>query len=212
MSSSQKVSWFKFILLWFVISKWNFLQSALDWLTLSWTFCFYFEADSHVCWHVFCFNCVGTPWSYLYESSNHNTKYMSAEEILSEKGKIPLMCFSMQGFLQALEAQGACQGWCTLTHFPPVSAYSVPQKTTHRSKTVLPFQRQSVSFGFSTFICRALCLHEGKANPEMKCYKAEVQSRLNFSQVRRCQRFITRFQFWFFFYAAVEKINKTRSS
>lgn len=90
-SSSLKVSWFKFILLWFVISKWNFLQSALDWLTLSWTFCFYFEADNNVCWHVFCFNCVGTPQSYLYESSNHNTKYMSAKEILSERGKIPLM-------------------------------------------------------------------------------------------------------------------------
>lgn len=100
MSSAQKVSWFKFILLWFVISKWNFLQSALDWLTLSWTFCFYFEADNNVCWHVFCFNCVGTPWSYLYESSNHNTKSMSAKEILSEKGKIPLMCLSVQRFLQ----------------------------------------------------------------------------------------------------------------
>lgn len=90
----------------------------------------------------------------------------------------------------------------------PVSAYSVPQKTTHRSKTVLPFQRQSVSFGFSTFICRALCLHEGKANPEMKCYKAEVQSRLNFSQVRRCQRFLTRFQFWFFFMRRWKKLIK----
>lgn len=119
MSSSQKVSWFKFILLWFVISKWNFLQSALDWLTLSWTFCFYFEADNNVCWHVFCFDCVGTPWSYLYESSNHNTKYMSAKEILSEKGKIPLMCFSMQGFLQAWEALGACKERCTLTYPPP---------------------------------------------------------------------------------------------
>lgn len=32
MSSSQRVSWFRFVLLWFVISKWNFLQSALiDW-------------------------------------------------------------------------------------------------------------------------------------------------------------------------------------
>lgn len=159
MSSSQNVSWFKFILLWFVISKWNFLQSALDWLTLSWTFCFYFEADNNVCWHVFCFNCVGTPWSYLYESSNHNTKYMSAKEILSEKRKIPLMCFTMQGFVQALEALGACKEWCTLTHPPPLSAYSVPQKTTHCSKTVLVFQQQSVSFGFSTFICRALCLY-----------------------------------------------------
>lgn len=118
MSSSQKVSWFKFILLWFVISKWNFLQSALDWLTLSWTFCFYFEADNNVCWHVFCFNCLGKPWSYLYESSNHNTKYMSAKEILSEKGKIPLMCFSMPEFLQALEALGACKERCTLTHSP----------------------------------------------------------------------------------------------
>lgn len=116
-SSSQKVSWFKFILLWFVISKWNFLQSALDWLTLSWTFCFYFEADNNVCWHVFCFNCVGTPWSYLYESSNHNTKYMSAKEILSKKGKIPLMYFSMQRFLQVLEALHACKGRCTLTLF-----------------------------------------------------------------------------------------------
>lgn len=118
MSSSQKVSWFKFILLWFVISKWNFLQSALDWLTLSWTFCFYFEADNNVCWHVFCLNCVGTPWGYPYESSNHNTKYMSAKEILSEKGKIPLMCSNMPGFLQALEALGACKEWCTLTHSP----------------------------------------------------------------------------------------------
>lgn len=160
MSSSQKVSWFRFILLWFVISKWNFLQSALDWLTLSWTFCFYFEADSNVCWHVFCFNCVGTPWSYLYESSNHNTKCMSAEEILSEKGKIPLMCFNMQRFLRVLEALPACKERCTLTRFfPPPSACTVPQKTTHCSKTVLLFQQQSVSFGFSTFICWALCLH-----------------------------------------------------
>lgn len=167
MSSSQKVSWFRFILLWFVISKWNFLQSARDWLTLSWTFCFYLETDNNVCWHVFCFNCVGTPWSYLYESSNHNTKYMSAKEILSEKGKIPLMCFNMQRFLRVLEALPACKERCTLTRFfffPfsfffPLSAYSVPQKTTHCSKTVLLFQRQSVSFGFSTFICRALCLY-----------------------------------------------------
>lgn len=164
MSSSQKVSWFRFILLWFVISKWNFLQSALDWLTLSWTFCFYLETDNNVCWHVFCFNCVGTPWSYLYESSNHNTKYMSAKEILSEKGKIPLMCFNMQRFLRVLEALPTCKERCTLTRFFflfffPLSAYSVPQKTTHCSKTVLLFQRQSVSFGFSTFICRALCLY-----------------------------------------------------
>lgn len=119
MSSSQKVSWFRFVLLWFVISKWNFLQSALDWLTLSWTFCFYFEADNNVCWHVLCFNCVGTQRSYLYESSNHNTKYMSAKEILSEKGKIPLMCFSMQRFLRVLEALPACKERCTLTLFPP---------------------------------------------------------------------------------------------
>lgn len=161
MSSSQKVSWFRFVLLWFVISKWNFLQSALDWLTLSWTFCFYFEADNNVCWHVLCFNCVGTPRSYLYESSNHNTKYMSAKEILSEKGKIPLMCFSMRRFLRVLEALPACKERCTLTLFPPppLSADSVPPRTTHRSKTVLLFQRQSVSFGFSTFICRALCLY-----------------------------------------------------
>lgn len=120
MSSSQKVSWFRFVLLWFVISKWNFLQSALDWLTLSWTFCFYFEADNNVCWHVFCFNCVGTPWSYLYESSNHNTKYMSAKEILSEKGKIPLMCFNMQRLLRVLEALPACKERCTLTLSPPL--------------------------------------------------------------------------------------------
>lgn len=117
MSSSQKVSWFRFILLWFVISKWNFLQSALDWLTLSWTFCFYFEADNNVCWRVFRFSCFGTPWSYLYESSNHNPKYMSAKEILSEKGKIPLMCFNMQRFLRVLEALPACKERCTLTLF-----------------------------------------------------------------------------------------------
>lgn len=163
MSSSRRVSWFRFILLWFVISKWNFLQSALDWLTLSWTFCFYFEADNNVCWHVSCFNCVGTLWSYLYESSNHNTKYMSAKEILSEKGKIPLMCFNMQRFLRVLEALPACKARCMLTLFffffsPLPPAYSVPQKTTHCSKTVLLFQQQSVSFGFSTFICRAPCL------------------------------------------------------
>lgn len=115
MSSSRRVSWFRFILLWFVISKWYFLQSALDWLTLCWTFCFYFEADNNVCWHVFCFNCVGTPWSYLYESSNHNTKYMSAKEILSEKGKIPLMCSNMQRFLRVLEALPSCKERCTLT-------------------------------------------------------------------------------------------------
>lgn len=128
MSASQKVSWFKFILLWFVISKWNFLQRALDWLTLSWTFCFYFEADYNVCWHVFHFNCVGTPWSYLYESSNHNTKYMSAKEILSEKGKIPLMCFNMQRFLRVLEALPACTEWCTLTHFfPPFGLFGASE-------------------------------------------------------------------------------------
>lgn len=158
MSSSQKVSWFRFILLWFVISKWNFLQSALDWLTLCWTFCFYFEADNNVCWPVLRFNCVGTPRSYLYESSNHNAKYMSAKEILSEKGKIPLMCFNMQRLLRVLEALPACKERCTLTHCPPPSAHWVPQQTTHGSKTVLLFQRQSVSFGFSTFICWALCL------------------------------------------------------
>lgn len=95
--------------------------------------------------------------------------------------------------------------------FFPLSAYSVPPKTTHCSKTVLLFQRQSVSFGFSTFICRALCLYWGKPNREMKCYKGEVQSRLNFSQVRRCQWFIARLQFWFF-YVAVERINKMHSS
>lgn len=66
-----------------------------------------------------CFNCVGTPRSYLYESSNHNTKYMSAKEILSEKGKIPLMCFSMQRFLRVLEALPACKERCTLTLFFP---------------------------------------------------------------------------------------------
>lgn len=123
MSSSRRVSWFRFILLWFVISKWNFLQSTLDWLTLRWTFCFYFEADNNVCWHVFCFDCVGTPRSYLYESSNHNTKYMSAKEILSEKGKIPLKCFNMQRFLRALEALPACKERCTLTLFFPLSFF-----------------------------------------------------------------------------------------
>lgn len=97
----------------------EFSSKRLDWLTLSWTFCFYFEADNNVCWHMLCFNCVGTPRSYLYESSNHNTKYMSAKEILSEKGKIPLMCFSMQRFLRVLEALPACKERCTLTLPPP---------------------------------------------------------------------------------------------
>lgn len=161
-SSSLKVRWFKFILLWFVISKWNFLQRALDWLTLSWTFCFYFEADNNVCWHVFCFNCVGTPRSYLYESSNHNTKYMSAKEILSERGKIPLMYFNMQRFLQVLEALWACKEWCMLTLFSPLFlAYS--SETTHCSKTVQFFQHQSVSLGFSTFICWAAVFMLGEA-------------------------------------------------
>lgn len=156
MSSSQKVSWFKFILLWFVISKWNFLQSTLDWLTLSWTFCFYFEADNNVCWHVFCFNCVGTPWNYLYESSNHNTKYMSAKEILSKKGKIPLMYFSMQRFLQVLEALYACKERYTLTHF--FSAYSKPHRPPIAQKQFCSFSGKVCHLVLAHSFAGPLCL------------------------------------------------------
>lgn len=92
---------------------------------------------------------------------------MSAKEILSEKGKIPLMYFSMQRFLRVLEALHTCKGRCTLTLFFPCPLQA-PQ-TTHCSKTVLLFQRQSVSFGFSTFICRAavFMLREAKLRDEM---------------------------------------------
>lgn len=113
---------------------------------------------------MFCFNCVGTPQSYLYESSNHNTKYMSAKEILSERGKIPLMYFSMQRFLQVLEALYACKEWCMLTLFSS-SFFGLLQasETTHCSKTVQLFQQQSVSLGFSTFICWAAVFMLGEA-------------------------------------------------
>lgn len=69
-----------------------------------------------------------------------------------------------------------CEFWklCTLVrdgvhlHFFFPCLLQAPQ-TTHCSKTVLLFQRQSVSFGFSTFICRAavFMLREAKLRDEM---------------------------------------------
>lgn len=76
-------------------------KAARDWLTLGWLFCFC--SDNNVHWHVLHFACTGTSRRCLYESSNHNTKYMSAREILSKTEKMPLMCSTELRFAQVLK-------------------------------------------------------------------------------------------------------------
>lgn len=128
---------------------------------------------------MFYFNSVRTPWSYLYESSNHNTKYMSAKEILSKTRKIPLMYFSMQRVVRVLEALFAWKKWCMLTLF-----FGLPSETTHRLKTVLLFQQQTVSFGFlvHSLLLRFVYFTESQSE-RWNVWNGREQSRLDFSQV-----------------------------
>lgn len=160
MSSSQKVSWFRFVLLWFVISKWNFLQSALiDW---PWAERFVFILRLTIMFVGIC--SASTVWG------RHGAIFMSHPTTILNT------CQQRKYYLKrekSLWCASACRDFCEFwklcplvrngvhLHFfsPPLSADSVPPRTTHRSKTVLLFQRRSVSFGFSTFICRALCLY-----------------------------------------------------
>lgn len=158
MSSSQRVSWFRFVLLWFVISKWNFLQSALiDW---PWAERFVFILRLTIMFVGIC--SASTVWG------RHGAIFMSHPTTILNT------CQQRKYYLKrekSLWCASACRDFCEFwklcplvrngvrLHSPPLSADSVPPRTTHCSKTVLLFQRQSVSFGFSTFICRALCLY-----------------------------------------------------
>lgn len=66
-------------------------KATCDWSTLSWLFCFVLTIMSIG----MCFTslALGTPHRCLYDSSNHNTKYMSALEMLSKtKGENGLWC------------------------------------------------------------------------------------------------------------------------
>lgn len=130
-------------------------KATCDWSTLSWLFCFALTIMSIG----MCFTslALGTPHRCLYDSSNHNTKYMSALEMLSKtKGKKwPLMCLAGVEFCARFGSDGSVVRDGVRLHLfsllwkrarPPIAP-----------KTAL-FQQPAESFSVSTFICVLQCL------------------------------------------------------